>query len=57
MLSKRGKKELDLKEYILSDFIYIKLKNRQNSFMLIEVGIAVIFVGGRVQQCTTYVKI
>lgn len=29
-----GHKEEGTKEYILSDFIYIKLKNRQNSFMV-----------------------
>lgn len=40
------KKEPGTKEYILRDFIYIKLKNRKNSFMVIEVGIAVTFVAG-----------
>lgn len=55
MLSKEKKKrEPNTKEYALNDFIYIKLKNRQNSFMVIEAGIAVTFVGGvgGFQECT-----
>lgn len=40
-------KKRNRKEYsILNDFIYAKLKNRQNSFMVIEVGIVLTFVGG-----------
>lgn len=55
-------KKRNRKEYsILNDFIYAKLKNRQNSFMVIEVGIVLTFVGGGgmlgSKSVNTYVKI
>lgn len=48
------KEEIHAQELILSDFIYINLKNRQNSFMVIEDEIAVTFVreGEGVQKYT-----
>lgn len=56
-VKQRKKKEPDTKECLLNDFIHIKLKNRQNAFMAVEVWSAVTFVGGGSKRIHTYDKI